>query len=354
MSSSPSLFSEWQELAKELSKMEDVHHEYMKKLSELSKIQASCLKTIKHQHYIMGNFKETLKKAEINATTADEKGVVENIRKEMTDVRVKLKSMESELPVQNNGFYLSLILGKNLNLSLLTKDDKYKYKTDYELFKWKVTLAIFVVVILSYLFPWRVMDSICNFLMVWYYCTLTIRESILRINGSRIKGWWVAHHYLSCVLSGIVLTWRDGECYQTFRHQFLLFVFYIAFLQLLQSQYQSGCLRRLHALGQGHQMDITVEGFKSFMFKGLTFLLPFLVAGYFFQLYNAYTLWYLSYDCEGQWQVFALCCMFFVLAVGNITTTTLVILKKLHTSSSYNYVVGVTTKYRPGEVVKEE
>ncbi|KIH69315.1 hypothetical protein ANCDUO_00343, partial [Ancylostoma duodenale] len=47
-----------------------------------------------------------------------------------------------------------------------------------------------------------------------------------------------------------------------------------------QTQYQSGCLRRLHSLGQGHIMDITVEGFTSFMFKGLTFLLPFLVAAY--------------------------------------------------------------------------
>ncbi|KAK5978793.1 Transmembrane protein [Trichostrongylus colubriformis] len=344
---SSALTKEWGELKKELSKMEDVHHEYMEKLSELTKVQGSCLKTIKHEHYILKNFKETLKKAEESASTSEEKEIVANICKEMTDAVAKLHSMETELPVPQNGFYLSLILGQNLNLSLLTKNDKYKYKTDYELFKWKVTLAIIFLTILSYLFPWRVMDSIGNFLLVWYYCTLTIRETILRINGSRIKGWWVAHHYLSCVLCSIVLTWKDGECYQSFRHQFLLFTFYIAFLQLLQSQYQAGCLRRLHALGQGHQMDITVEGFKSFMFKGLTFLLPFLLAGYIFQLYNAYTLWYLSYDCEGQWQVFALCCMFFILAVGNITTTSMVILKKLRTSSSYNFIVGLTTKYRP-------
>ncbi|KAK6018843.1 hypothetical protein OSTOST_15541 [Ostertagia ostertagi] len=86
----------------------------------------------------------------------------------MTDILARLESMESELPVQKNGFYLSLILGKDLNLSLLTKNDKYKYKTDYELFKWKVTLAIIFVVVLSYLFPWRVIDSIGNFLLVWY------------------------------------------------------------------------------------------------------------------------------------------------------------------------------------------
>lgn len=37
----------------------------------------------------------------------------------------------------------------------------------------------------------RVTDEIFNFLLVWYYCTLTIRESILMSNGSR----WVHVHF---------------------------------------------------------------------------------------------------------------------------------------------------------------
>lgn len=138
----------------------------------------------------------------------------------------------------------------------------------------------------------------CNFLLVWYYCTLTIREAILRVNGSRIKGWWLVHHYISCVLCGIALTWRD-ECYHEFRPLFFLIIVYVGTVQLLQTKYQIGCLRRLHALGQRYPMDITVgkrfysfrqshsfvlivfsEGFSSWMFKGLTFLLPFLVGGY--------------------------------------------------------------------------
>lgn len=102
------------------------------------------------------------------------------------------------------------------------------------------------------LFLFRVTDEIFNFLLVWYYCTLTIRESILMSNGSRcalrsppslltvqlfetialiiffyavtsycftpfqfalpsdlprIKGWWVSHHYVSTFLSGVMLTW---------------------------------------------------------------------------------------------------------------------------------------------------
>lgn len=35
------------------------------------------------------------------------------------------------------------------------------------------------------LFVTRVTDAVFNFLLVWYYCTLTIRESILINNGSK-------------------------------------------------------------------------------------------------------------------------------------------------------------------------
>lgn len=50
-------------------------------------------------------------------------------------------------------------------------------------------------------------------------------------------------------------------------------------------------------------MDITIEGFHSWMWRGLSYLLPFLFAGYLFQLYIAYTLYHISYHPEATWQV---------------------------------------------------
>ena len=122
---------------------------------------------------------------------------------------------------------------------------------------------------------------------------------------------------------------------QLFRTQYIVFVLYLSFVQFLQYYYQRGCLYRLRALGERHNMDITAEGFQvsitrcrrdrltcfddgpsllsiihfihsfqSWMWKGLSFLLPFLCAAYFFQLYNAYVLMRLSFhpDCD-EWQV---------------------------------------------------
>ena len=108
----------------------------------------------------------------------------------------------------------------------------------------------------------RVMDLLFMFLIVWYYCTLTIRESILIVNGSRIKGWWRTHHFISCVVGGVLLVWPDGPAYAEFRDQHTLFNVYVAFLQYLQYVYQKGCLYRLRSLGERNEMDITIDGEK--------------------------------------------------------------------------------------------
>ena len=85
-----------------------------------------------------------------------------------------------------------------------------------------------------------------------------------------------------------------------------LCLYFQGVVQYLQFRYQQGVLYRLKALGERHNMDITIEGFHSWMWRGLGFLLPFLFAGYLFQLYNAYTLYKLSRATDAPWQVIVL------------------------------------------------
>lgn len=100
-------------------------------------------------------------------------------------------------------------------------------------------------------------------------------------------------------------------------------------VQYLQFCYQRGVLYRLKALGERHNMDITIEGFHSWMWRGLSFLLPFLFVGYIFELYNAYVLYTLTFHPEATWHVPVLSAMFLVLFLGNSTTTIMVIPQKL-------------------------
>lgn len=76
------------------------------------------------------------------------------------------------------------------------------------------------------------------FLLVWYYCTLTIRESILKVNGSKIKGWWRFHHFLSTVVSGVLLVWPNTGPWYAFRQQFMWFNVYISKLLIKFNKYK--------------------------------------------------------------------------------------------------------------------
>ncbi|KAK1900293.1 Transmembrane protein 120A [Dissostichus eleginoides] len=181
---------------------------------------------------------------------------------------------------------------------------RFAYKDEYERFK----LYLTVILLLFSLF----LDAILNFVLVWYYCTLTIRESILITNGSR----------------------PEGDLYKTFRNQFLAYSLYQSFVQCLQCYYQSGCLYRLRALGERHIMDLTVEGFQSWMWKGLTFLLPFLFFGHFWQLFNSLSLFRMARlpDCK-EWQVMVCGLCFLILFMGNFFTTVAVVRHKVKSRS---------------------
>uniref|UniRef100_A0A8C9T4X7 Transmembrane protein 120B n=1 Tax=Scleropages formosus TaxID=113540 RepID=A0A8C9T4X7_SCLFO len=297
---------------------QETHKVYRHKLDELTNLQTICSNSISKLRKRLRELEENLCTKPSNQNEAED---IKSIWKKIKDKQHIFFDMEAYLP-KKNGLYLNLVLG-NVNVTLLSNQAKFAYKDEYEKFKLCVTVILLLgAITCKFLLNYRVIDEIFNFLLVWYYCTLTIRESILVTNGSRIKGWWVSHHYVSTFLSGVMLTWPDGLMYHMFRNQFLAFCIYQSFVQFLQYYYQSGCLYRLRALGERNQLDLTVEGFQSWMWRGLTFLLPFLFFGHFWQLYNAVTLFQLAghRDCK-EWQVFMLALMFLVLFLGNFLTT---------------------------------
>ncbi|CAB0032061.1 unnamed protein product [Trichogramma brassicae] len=309
-----SCLKDWNELNDEFKDLE-----YLSKLDEVSELQKECLKGILHQKYRMAAIKKSLKKLQAS-------NEIEDLDKDMQRREHQIGEMEQTLP-KGNGTYLSIILG-SVNVSILNKEDKFRYKDEYEKFKLVLSVIGFVLSVINLLTNYRTLELSFMFLLVWYYCTLTIRESILKVNGSRIKGWWRFHHFLSTAVAGLLLVWPNTGAWYDFRGQFMWFNVYISFVQYLQFRYQSGVLYRLKALGERHNMDITIEGFHSWMWRGLSFLLPFLFIGYFFQLYNAYSLYKLTWHSEATWHVPVLAAMFLILFLGNVITTVLVIPQK--------------------------
>lgn len=328
MDSSPELeesLKDWADLSSEYADLELLHKLYQEKLSELLSLQKKCVSGVNHQKYRIKAVQKLLE--HVSDGEGEVRAEKDELCKDILRRRAQLAQMEDVLP-RPSGRYLKIILG-NVNVSILDKSERFQYKDQYEQFKLVVTLISCALSFTNLFAHWNVLQLVFYFLCVWYYCTLTIRESILRVNGSRIKGWWRLHHFISTVVSGVLLVWPDGEPHRLFRGNLLFFSFYLTFVQYLQFTYQRGCLYRLRSLGQRDEMDITLDGFHSWMWKGLGFLLPILFISYAWMIYNAYVLFQLSHRFDATWHVLALALLFFVLGSGNLLTTSMIIPKKL-------------------------
>ncbi|GIX72767.1 transmembrane protein 120 homolog [Caerostris extrusa] len=267
---------EWNELKKSFQDVEVLQKTCSKAVVDFKKSEVDFKKALVEQLKGVTRISESLKC--FRPSTEKEKENHNELKKSVNIRKEELRTMSSTLP-KDSSLYLKIVLG-SVNVSLLNQEEKFKYKEEYERFKLIVTCIVFTLSFLNVLTSYRTLDAILHFLLVWYYCTLTIRESILVVNGSRIKGWWRLHHFIATLLTGVLILWHDGKSYQLFRKQFMYYSCYSSFLQFLQYKYQQGCLYRLRALGERHNMDITIDGFHSWMWRGLKFLLIFLSIGY--------------------------------------------------------------------------
>lgn len=315
------LDAEYQENEKDLDNLEEIHKDYQAAVQKANKLQLKLSETIEKKSRRLHAFRKRVRKCETHTD-------IETDLKYAIDERLEFRNNQllrfrDTLP-KNGELYLRIILG-SLNVNLIEKDARLKYKEEYERFKLILNLIIFILSFITLFVNYKALDAALQFLLVWYHCTLTIRESILIANGSRIHGWWRALQFITTIQAGIIILWPDSTSYMEFRGYFLLYTVYTAFLQYLQFYYQHSCLYRLRALGERYDMDVTLQGFHSYMWRGLSFLLPFLYIGYAFQVYNAHNLYQLYQMSEThEWQVIFTSFIYFIIFLGNVVTTTLV------------------------------
>ena len=72
--------------------------------------------------------------------------------------------------------------------------------------------------------------------LIYVYLAMASRESLLLLNGSNIRSWWIRHHYLSALTCIIVLTLPvDSAQLQHFVKGWLQWTVLQAVLMLLQN-----------------------------------------------------------------------------------------------------------------------
>ncbi|VUZ46262.1 unnamed protein product [Hymenolepis diminuta] len=369
----PSNMNEMNELVakfeSEFSAFEKRYDDYTELSGKIRTQQNACKRDIKHYKMYIKMLHSKLAKIEPIASQ-EEQLQISLMRNSFEDKWLTLREVEDCLPKQN-GLYLRIILGP-VDVSFNNKQDKFEYKNNYENFKITVSAIISLFALFLYFFnSISLLDSIFHLLIVWYYCTLTIRERILMQNGSRIKGWWATYHFILTVEAAVMLIWPSSRSYSEFRDQFMFYSFYILIVQCMQYYYQMGCLYKLRALGQRPSMDITVDGYMTWMSSRLSFVLVFLLSAYAFQIYNAYSLYCIAKApyCQ-EWQPGVVALIYTFTATGNLITTLLVVkskmallnpskrgfLRKKYSTVFHSDVSGVASKQYPeaSESAKEK
>ena len=162
-----------------------MHKVYRKKLDEVLSLQKKCINGVKHQRYALSSIQKLLNLVKRSSVSEDQQIAKSDLMKDIIRRKAQLSQIEDSLP-RESGTYLKVILG-SVNVSILDKQSKYQYKEQYERFKLIVVLIGCFLAVTNLYTGNRVLDIVFMFLIVWYYCTLTIRESILRVNGSKIR-----------------------------------------------------------------------------------------------------------------------------------------------------------------------
>ncbi|EHY65627.1 hypothetical protein NEAUS04_1134 [Nematocida ausubeli] len=226
-----------------------------------------------------------------------------NEKTEKTKITIKKTLKEIRLPDKNLPAKASTIIdkvkaevssSKILELSLgiseikLPEKLRYKYKSDYETFKLTSTIAVTILTLLNLLFfSSKIMDTVQILIQMYIYSTLTIREHILINNGSHIKRWWILHHYICIVITGMMLTCPD-ESFSFIRTPVLKFLFVLSCSQLVQYQYQMRRLYILRALKKADPLEITSDVMNVSLMANLWVAVGILVLFQFIQMYVSY------------------------------------------------------------------
>lgn len=106
---------------------------------------------IRKQSHILSHIYNRFKKA--NITTATDRETVQELEKNVMKRKAQLYEIEQTLP-QKNSLYLQIILG-NVNVSILNRNDKVRYKDDYEKFKLILNGIALVLAIINLIFNSR-------------------------------------------------------------------------------------------------------------------------------------------------------------------------------------------------------
>ncbi|KAJ3449520.1 transmembrane protein induced by tumor necrosis factor alpha [Anaeramoeba flamelloides] len=231
---------------------------YRQEMEGANKIEKDSKKDLRSLSYEIKRLRFVLNKLKNGQVLSKEE--YEHFKIDLSNNQSYIRVLGSELPNKTNDF-LSFFLG-NVTFYITDYTERVKYKTDYEKFKKKMLMIFGIsscLMLLGYTFKTilllRLISVPYHLVPFYYYLSLTMKETVLKSNGSNITRWWAAHHFLSFFCSGFLLFWPFGSFLKIFASRFYLFSIYMSFTQLFLHNFQVKLLYKLRALGNASIED---------------------------------------------------------------------------------------------------
>ncbi|XP_050377647.1 uncharacterized protein LOC126794893 [Argentina anserina] len=239
----------------------------------------------------------------------------------------------SFLPPKAHGGFLRMFLGP-INVRSTSKDIQLKVKEEYNAYRDRTALLFLLfplalLILRSWIwdgclptFPVQAYQAWLLFL----YTGLSLRENILRVNGSDIRPWWIYHHYCAMFMAMVSLTWDiqgHPNCAQKQRgvQLFLQWAMMQGVAMLLQNRYQRQRLYTRIALGKANRMDV-VWGETAGVDGQLWLLCPILFILQGFEAYVGLQLLKTAMiRVVAEWQVSLCGVLLILMAIGNFVNT---------------------------------
>mmetsp|Transcript_6251 Transcript_6251/g.17948 ORF Transcript_6251/g.17948 Transcript_6251/m.17948 type:complete len:389 (+) Transcript_6251:300-1466(+) len=193
-----------------------------------------------------------------------------------------------------NPLILTVLLGRHINVLTMQRSQGIRLKEEYHEFRDKASLCMFGLASVLLLLlhrarsraargapltltpPTMVGVQLLLLFMLAFFLAMALRESVLKVNGSRIRSWWIQHHYWGIATCMILLMLPvDSPAVQFCVNKFLWWAWWQSFIMILQNSYQRKRLVTRIAMGKAMAMDV-VSGETSGNFGQLLLLYPLL------------------------------------------------------------------------------
>lgn len=305
----------------EQTKLETDSKEWLAGIGSSMKSLKELLKKVKTQETQLKSFGKDLPR---KVSDKSDQGL---IKKDLDEQQKQMKKLKNTLHPATGSLFVRLFLGR-VNVKHYTDEDRYKLKAEYQKFKRRTDPMFICLVVLRMFSNWRLIELLSQVWILYYYITLSLRENILKVNGSNIKPWWIFHHYLAMMICLLQLVWDSSSPhYIHFKPIFLTFALLQGFVQIMQTRYQSSKLYQQIAMGKARSMD--VENTDSSFDCSLGMLFPLLLLHQLFQIYLGLNCLVYVYDHAAfqlewvfeEYEISAVGLLFLILGIGNLMET---------------------------------